>query len=251
MTYTNKKAILKIRFSNNFNNSLKEIGLNLLSLPYLKKNKISQIALSSKFELELPCELSFENLTSDQQVRIKVGAFSYLHPTIHIQSSVKIGRYCSIADGVKLGLILHPTDRLSTSPYFYSKNWYVNWNKGFGDIEPFQASKVTIIGHDVWIGSNALIMGGINIGDGAIIGAGAIITKDVPSYAIVIKGNEILRYRTRPKEFGKQKNWWNYNQVTGKKLQPKIINTRSIKELEREFFKSRFSKFFAKFKILR
>ena len=105
-----------------------------------------------------------------------------------------VGRYCSIASNVNIGLGNHTINYLSTSPIFTEK-----YNgTGFSWINrtiapPF---KRTIIGNDVWIGFGAMVMGGVKIGDGAIIGAGSIVTKDIPSFAIAV-GNpaKVIRYR--------------------------------------------------------
>lgn len=56
--------------------------------------------------------------------------------------------------------------------------------------------KTTVIGNDVWIGSNVVILGGLNIGDGAVIGAGAVVTKDVQPYSIVV-GNPAREIKKR------------------------------------------------------
>ena len=54
-----------------------------------------------------------------------------------------------------------------------------------GRIDAYGAVATVIIGHDVWIGANAVVLKGVTIGDGAIVGAGAVVTRDVPSLAIV------------------------------------------------------------------
>jgi len=53
----------------------------------------------------------------------------------------------------------------------------------------------TIIGNDVWIGARSIILDNVTIGDGAVIGSGSIITKDVPPYAVVVGANKIIKYR--------------------------------------------------------
>ncbi len=93
-----------------------------------------------------------------------------------------IGRFCSIGSEVLIGLSMHPTDCVSTYPGFYSAtapNGNFCVNPQIAEYRP------VVIGHDVWIGQNAIVMGGVTIGDGAIVAAGAVVTKDVPPYAIV------------------------------------------------------------------
>ncbi len=101
-----------------------------------------------------------------------------------------IGNYCSIADGVKFLLSgNHQYDIFSTYPYelLVLCNPKAGIAAAKGDIQ---------IGDDVWIGANAIICSGVNIGQGAIIAAGAVVTKDVEPYAIV-GGNpaKLIKYR--------------------------------------------------------
>ncbi len=101
---------------------------------------------------------------------------------------LKIGSYCSIAEGVLFLLAgEHKIDSISTYPF---KSML--WRKG---MEAFAKGNI-IVNDDVWIGRNALICSGVKIGQGAVIGAGAVVTKNVPPYAIV-GGNpaKIIRYR--------------------------------------------------------
>ncbi len=68
--------------------------------------------------------------------------------------------------------------------------------KSFIQSQKFVEFEKTIIGNDVWIGVNALILDGVKIGDGVIIGANAVVTKDVPAFAIVVGSPaKIIRYR--------------------------------------------------------
>lgn len=112
----------------------------------------------------------------------EIGRYTYISYNSSANDCT-VGRFCSIADGVNIGLPKHPLDRVSTSPVFYSFNnrFGVKWNKDDSVIE----SKHTFIGNDVWIGTNSLILCGIKVGDGAVIAAGAVVTKDVEPYTIV------------------------------------------------------------------
>lgn len=121
----------------------------------------------------------------------EVGKFTYGKITLvssNNLSKVKIGNFCSIADGVKFIINNeHYTNHISTYPFkarIYREEQEANSK---GDI---------IIDDDVWIGLDAKIMSGIHIGQGAVVAAGAVVTKDVPPYAIV--GGvpaKILKYR--------------------------------------------------------
>lgn len=123
----------------------------------------------------------------------KVGYGSYINKCTSL-SFVKIGRFCSIADSVCTSLGNHPINYVSTHPsFYYNTEKQIGWTlyKGeplFKEIYKFPKGEnlyQVVIGNDVWIGSHVLIMGGIKIGDGAIIAAGAVVTKDVEPYSVV------------------------------------------------------------------
>lgn len=109
-----------------------------------------------------------------------VGRYSY----ISARSSAiyaNIGSFCSIAAGVAIGGGAHKLDAVSTSPIFTKgRNLF---DKNFAEIE-FSPYKTTEIGNDVWIGNRALVLQGVKIGDGAVVGAGSVVTKDIPPYEI-------------------------------------------------------------------
>ena len=111
-----------------------------------------------------------------------------------IINNAELGKFCSIAMGVNIGLGQHPTEFVSSHPAFYSVSQPLA--KTYSEKNSFEPFRQTIIGHDVWIGQNVLIMDGVNIGTGAIIAAGAVVTKDVPEYAIVAGvPAKFIRYR--------------------------------------------------------
>ena len=128
--------------------------------------------------------------------------------------SAKIGRYCSIASSVETTLGTHPTKAwVSTHPSFFS----LNNPSGlyYSETQRFEEKTAqTGIGNDVWIGCRAVILGGVKIGDGAIVAAGAVVTKDVPDYAIV--GGvpaKVIRYRFSQEEIKKllKIKWWDFS----------------------------------------
>lgn len=123
----------------------------------------------------------------------KIGYGSYININSSL-SFVKMGRYCSIADNVYVSIGNHPINHVSTHPaFYYNTETQIGWtyHKGeplFKEIYKYPDGEdfyQVIIGNDVWIGSHALLMGGIKIGDGAVIAAGSVVTKDVEPYSIV------------------------------------------------------------------
>lgn len=111
-----------------------------------------------------------------------LGRLSYVGPHSVIANS-DIGAFCSIGPEVRIGPGFHPTTWLSTHPAFYSTAMQTSYS--FVTDMKYTESKRTLVGNDVWIGARAILMDGVQIGDGAVIAAGAVVTKDVPPYAIV------------------------------------------------------------------
>ena len=122
----------------------------------------------------------------------------------------EVGKFCSIASGTLIGMGTHTLNKLSTSSVFTeSKNGTGQMWVTKTEVEPFRRVKV---GNDVWIGTRAMVMGGVTIGDGAVVGAGAVVTRDVPPYAIV--GGvpaRIIRYRLPEVVVDEvlKHEWWN------------------------------------------
>jgi len=125
-------------------------------------------------------------------------------------SNVTTGRFCSIGQGARIGLGGHPSNFLSTHPAFYSNGTQTLLH--IAASSAFEESSSVVLGNDVWIGANTLIMGGIKVGDGAIIGAGAVVTKDIPAYAIAVGcPAKVIRYRFDEPTIGRllALQWWN------------------------------------------
>ena len=109
--------------------------------------------------------------------------------------SLRIGKFCSIACGAKFlfASANHTQASVSTYPF---PIFFEEWDLDIGDVTSAWDHKGDIIiGNDVWIGYEAVVMAGVTIGDGAIIGARAVVTKDVPPYMIVggVPAREIRR----------------------------------------------------------
>ncbi len=120
-------------------------------------------------------------------------------------ANTRIGRYCSISNTARIVDANHPLDGLSTSPAFYLRSWNFVDHDAL-DIPP------TILEDDVWLSHNCLLTPGCKrVGRGAVIGAGAVVVRDVPPYAIVAGvPAKILRYRFPPDviEAIEATRWW-------------------------------------------
>ncbi len=135
---------------------------------------------------------------------IVVGDFTYIadsefenHVSHHydfIGDKLIIGKFCQIAAGVEFMMngANHQMNAVSTFPFYTLEGWNMNAPK-MADL-PFKGD--TVIGNDVWIGQNAVILPGVKIGDGAIIGANSVVGSDVDPYSIVV-GNPAKKIRNR------------------------------------------------------
>ena len=168
--------------------------------------------------IENNCSFSQDTIISDYSHILsgsvfnhcQIGSYTYICERSIMQNTT-IGKYCSISHDVIIGLGAHPLNIFSTSPLFYRKINPLKIDLIKEDLE-FIETKPIIIGNDVWIGARVIIMDGIKIGNGAVIAAGAIVTKDVPPYAIV--GGvpaKIIKYRFSEKVINKLQDsyWWN------------------------------------------
>ncbi len=123
-----------------------------------------------------------------------------------------IGKFCSIAAHTRINPGNHPLERVALSHFTYRSSSY-----GLGDDDgsffDWRRTFRCELGNDVWIGHGAIILPGVKIGNGAAVGAGAVVTKDVPPFAIVV-GNpgRILRYRFAPEIIDALERiaWWDW-----------------------------------------
>ncbi len=115
----------------------------------------------------------------------RAGSFNYVAIEARL-NDVSVGSFCSIGPRVTIGTGEHPAHFLSTSPVFYSprKQTGVTFLPA-GSGAPFAERLRVHIGHDVWIGAHVFVRDGVRIGNGAIVAAGAVVTRDVAPYQIV------------------------------------------------------------------
>lgn len=146
-----------------------------------------------------------------------------------------IGSFTSIASGVVIGGGRHPMDWAAMSPVFYAGRDSVTAKFSTHQRE---ALKRVSIGNDVWIGRSAIVLPGVRIGDGAVVGAGAVVTKAVPAYAVVA-GNpaRLLRYRFSEAQITRLSatQWWSMDEAALRRLGPYVKDVEQfLKMVEQE-----------------
>ena len=167
---------------------------------------------------------------------IVVGDFTYIadsefesHVTHHyewIGDKLIIGKFCQIAAGVEFVMngANHQMNAISTFPFYTLEGWNMNPP----DVSCLPIKGNTIIGNDVWIGQNAVILPGVRIGDGAIIGANSIVGSNVEPYTIVV-GNPARIVRKRFDDelivLLLELKWWNMNTAQVQKIIPLLSNS--------------------------
>ncbi len=174
-----------------------------------------------RFTFESPVSISPRAIIDKRSV---IGKYTYIGDC-KMLSPVKMGRYCSVAHDVFAVEGNHPFHELTTHPFTYT-NQLFGFDKDYRDIpfkekrsaeiaaQPAESFFAADIGNDVWIGAKAVIIGPITIGNGAVIGAGAIVNKDVPPYAIVAgMPAKVLRYRFVPETITQLEalKWWEFS----------------------------------------
>lgn len=180
--------------------------------------EVGTLKVDGAIKFEAPCTVSN---AADLRSIFSVGAFTTISPTDGIGRflhNVSIGRYCSLAAGTWISPHEHPVSWLTTSPLSYGDG-YFHWADGLLGRPPlppacYDNARPVHIGNDVWIGAGTFIKGGVTIGDGAVVAAHAVVTKDVPPYAIVGGAPaRIIRYRFDDETVRElqELRWWDYD----------------------------------------
>lgn len=202
----------------------KVYNIIVLRIKYLRiKTKIQSFNVSKDIKLGKKCIIGKHVVIENNVI---IGDYTYLNSEYNwtiIDSNVVIGNFCSVGPGVTIGLGNHNFNYISTHPFLYNKYYgFINKNK-----ENLDNDVKTIIGNDVWIGSYANIKRGVKIGNGAVIGMNAVVTKDVPPYAIV--GGipaKIIKYRFSEENIKllEKSKWWNQSKSSIEKNIEKMYN---------------------------
>lgn len=155
--------------------------------------------------------------------KVSLGKYTYVGNDCFMVN-VDIGAFCSIADRVCIGGAGHPIERVSSSPVFHEGNNVLGVNlQSF----PYEHTPKTTIENDVWIGLGSTVLSGVTIHNGAVVGAGSVVTHDVPAYEIWA-GNPARKIRDRfDKDTAKkieQSEWWNKSDEEIKELSKHFDN---------------------------
>lgn len=149
-------------------------------LPRLAETFIDPSASVRGTEIGIGCEI----LEGTKVEYSTLGDLSYLGPNC-IVADARIGRFCAIAASVRIGAPNHPMQRPSQHRFTYCTDYYstsVGRDRAFFDS---RRTAVVTIGNDVWIGHGVIVLPGVSVGDGAVLAAGAVVSRDVTPYTIV------------------------------------------------------------------
>lgn len=187
--------------------------------------------LRKRFNPHNQTRLHLAKLIARRPGQIAVGACTYGRPKVRFAESgakLTIGRYGSIADGVEILLGgNHRTDWVTTYPF---PEWPDLWPAAAG-IDGSHATRGDVaIGHDVWLGSQCMVLSGVRIGTGAVVAARAVVTRDVPPYAIV-GGNPArvikLRFDEETVAALLESRWWALPREIVVELLPLLMSDRT------------------------
>lgn len=181
----------------------------MISIPRLARRCLSQLALFVSVQLNrASCE------ETAAKGLLQVGRYTYGNPLIMSyqgsEARVVIGNFCSISPGVVIitGGV-HPVDWVSTYPF------RLNWGLpgALEDGTPATRGDI-VIGSDVWLGTDAMVLSGVTVGHGAVIAARAVVARGVPPYAIAAGvPARVVGHRFDPETVARLLaiQWWEWN----------------------------------------
>jgi acetyltransferase-like isoleucine patch superfamily enzyme len=150
-------------------------------------------------------------------INCKIGQYTYMGRSVSITKST-IGRYSTIGNYVSIGQAERDYSQIALSGQLYDFNIYEKYTQ-----------KDCIIGNDVFIGLDSIILRGVTIGDGVVIGANSVVTKSIPPYAIAVGSPaKVINYRFSEEKIKKllKAKWWNLDIEEAKEI---------VDKLEKEF----------------
>jgi len=144
---------------------------------------------------------------------VAFGGYSYTGKFCYLQNT-QVGKFANIAAMVRIGPTAHPTERPAQHHLTYRRIMYGLDTRDDDAFFAWRAAQITRLGHDTWIGHGAIMLPMVNIGNGAVVGAGAVVTKDVEPYAIVVGvPAKIVRRRFSPDVIARLESieWWHWS----------------------------------------
>jgi hypothetical protein len=143
---------------------------------------------------------------------VSMGAYSYCGPFCIFQNA-RIGKFANIAASVRIGPTAHPIDRPTLHHFTYRRAMYGFAPEDDHEFFAWREEQRAHIGHDTWIGHGAIIMPNVTVGNGAVVGAGAVVTKDVPPYTVAVGvPARVIRRRFSEQEAAALERiaWWDW-----------------------------------------
>lgn len=160
--------------------------------------------------------------------------YSYIAPAGSDIMYARIGKFASVAAGVRVNPVQHPMQRVTQHHCTYRRRQY-----GFDTVDDEEVfterrNREVWIGHDTWLGHGSIIMPGITVGTGAVVGAGAVVTKDVAPYTIVAGVPAKVLRRRFPETIAHQLltvKWWEWPHETLQARFPDLFNVERFLEM--------------------
>ncbi len=180
--------------------------LRFRSKVFREERRLKKLGISCRFVGSALPKLEIASATGDSQSYARGLSIYCWNPDVR----VSIGKYVSVADNVTLVAGgEHSAGFVSTYPFI--GKWGL---EQYRSMEGPRTKGNIEIGHDVWLGQGSTILSGVRVGDGAVVAAGAVVTKDVPDYAVV--GGvpaRVIRYRFDPETIRNLKTvrWWDWS----------------------------------------
>ena len=176
--------------------------------PKLAETLIASTASLRQADIGRCCEI----LDDTHVEYASLGDYSYLGHRCMV-SDAQIGRFCAIATGVRIGAPNHPMHRPSMHRFTYCPEYYsLDAERDHAFFAERRSDRV-VVGHDVWIGHQAILLPGVTVGNGAVIAAGAVVSRDVASYSVVggVPARLIRpRFASSVAEMLERIAWWNW-----------------------------------------
>lgn len=217
--------------------------MKIFNIYNTKNHKIIEILFfKMKFRLKnIVAENNIKPSLNDSFGKYSVGVHSACKDSC---AKVKIGAFCSFADGVRIGVSMHETKGIATHHFFEHPRYGFTQANMDEDGTHAKRNPNIVIENDVWLGANVIVLPGVKIGNGVIVGAQAVVTKDLPDYAIAVGvPAKVIRYRfTEDKiKLLNELKWWDWsdeilkeNISLFKNNEDFFKNTKTLVAVERE-----------------